>query len=78
MEERTTRLSVLLEKEHRAERLNLCERKVRTDVNEELNNLYTSTRINWVIKSRRMRYTEHATRMGAMRKCWKSICETES
>lgn len=58
-------------KKHRAERLKLRERKMRTDVNkEELNYLYTSTHINWVIKSRRLRYTEHAARMGGMRKCW--------
>jgi len=57
-------------KKHRAERLKLRERKMRTAVNkEELNNLYTSTHINWEIKSRRMRYTEHAARMGGMRKC---------
>ena len=32
--------------------------------NEELNDLYSSTNIVWVIKSRRMRWAEHAARMG--------------
>ena len=65
-------------KKHQAERLKLRERKMRTDVNKkELNNLYMSPYINWPIKSRRMRYTEHAARMGGMGKCWsKSTCET--
>ena len=31
--------------------------------NEELNDLYSSPSIVWVIKSRRMRWTEHVARM---------------
>jgi hypothetical protein len=32
--------------------------------NEELNNLYSSPNIVWVIKSRRMRWAGHVARMG--------------
>jgi hypothetical protein len=32
--------------------------------NEELNNLYCSPNIVWVIKSRRMRWAGHVARMG--------------
>jgi hypothetical protein len=32
--------------------------------NEELNDLYSSANIIWVIKSRRMRWAEHVARMG--------------
>jgi hypothetical protein len=35
--------------------------------NEELNDLYSSTNIIWVIKSRRMRWAGHVARMGAGR-----------
>jgi hypothetical protein len=35
--------------------------------NEELHNLYTSSHIIRVIKSRRMRWTGHVARMGGMR-----------
>ena len=35
--------------------------------NEELNDLYTSPNIVWVIKSRRMRWAEHVARMGEER-----------
>jgi len=35
--------------------------------NEELNDLYSSTSIVWVIKSRRMRWVGHVARMGEER-----------
>jgi len=35
--------------------------------NEELNDLYSSLNIVWVIKSRRMRWAGHVTRMGEER-----------
>ena len=35
--------------------------------NEELNDLYSSLNIVWVIKSRRMRWAGHVARMGEMR-----------
>jgi hypothetical protein len=35
--------------------------------NEELNDLYTSPNIVWVIKSRRMRWAGHVARMGEER-----------
>ena len=35
--------------------------------NEELNDLYSSPNIVWVIKSRRMRWTGHVARMGEER-----------
>ena len=35
--------------------------------NEELNDLYSSLSIVWVIKSRRMRWTGHVARMGEER-----------
>jgi hypothetical protein len=41
--------------------------------NEELHNLYTSRNIVKVIKSRRMRWTEHVSRMGAMRNSFKFL-----
>jgi len=42
--------------------------------NEELNDLYTSPNIVWVIKSRRMRWAGHVTRMGEERGCIGSWC----
>jgi len=36
--------------------------------NEKLRNLYTSSNISRVIKSRRMRWAVHVARMGEMRK----------
>jgi hypothetical protein len=38
--------------------------------NEELHNLYTSPKIIRVIKSRRIRWAEHLTRMGEMRNAY--------
>ena len=37
--------------------------------NEELNDLYSSPSIVWVIKSRRMRWAGHVARMGEERGC---------
>ena len=37
--------------------------------NEELNDLYSSPNIVWVIKSRRMRWAGHVARMGGERGC---------
>jgi hypothetical protein len=37
--------------------------------NEELNGLYCSTNIVWVIKSRRIRWVGHVARMGEKRRC---------
>jgi hypothetical protein len=37
--------------------------------NEELNDLYSSPSILWVIKSRRMRWEGHVARMGKGRGC---------
>ena len=37
--------------------------------NEELNDLYSSPNIVWVIKSRRMRWAGHVARMGEERVC---------
>ena len=37
--------------------------------NEELNDLYSSPNIVWVIKSRRMRWAVHVARMGEERGC---------
>jgi hypothetical protein len=37
--------------------------------NEELHNLYSSPSIIRIIKSRRMRWAGHVTRMGEKRKC---------
>jgi len=37
--------------------------------NEELNELYSSPNIVWVIKSRRMRWAGHVARMGEERGC---------
>ena len=39
----------------------------RTLHNEELNDLYSSPNIVWVIKSRRIRWAEHVARMGERR-----------
>jgi hypothetical protein len=39
--------------------------------NEKLRNLYASTNIIRVIKSRRMRWTGHVTRMGEMKNAYK-------
>jgi hypothetical protein len=36
---------------------------------EELNDLYSSPNILWVIKSRRMRWVGHVARMGEVRGC---------
>jgi hypothetical protein len=41
--------------------------KVILSVNEELNDLYSSPNIVWVIKSRRMRWAGHVARMGEER-----------
>jgi hypothetical protein len=41
--------------------------------NEELHNLYTSPNINKAIKSVRMRWAEHATRMGEMKDVYKIL-----
>ena len=40
--------------------------------NEELNDLYSSPNIVWVIKSRRMRWAGHVTRMGEERRVYGS------
>jgi len=40
--------------------------------NEELNDLYSSPNIGWVIKWRRMRWAGHVARMGEGRGCIKS------
>jgi len=37
--------------------------------NEELNDLYSSSNIVWVIKSRRIRWAGHVARMGEERGC---------
>jgi len=37
----------------------------------QLHNLYVSLNINWMIKSRKMRWTEHVARMGDMRNEYK-------
>ena len=37
--------------------------------NKEINVLYSSSNIVWVIKSRRMRWAGHVARMGEERKC---------
>jgi len=42
-------------------------RKWRKLHNEELNDLYSSHNIVWVIKSRRMSWARHVTRMGQRR-----------
>ena len=42
--------------------------------NEELNDLYCSPNIVWVIKSRRMRWAGHVARMGEERGCIGSWC----
>ena len=39
--------------------------------NEELNDLYSSPSIVWVIKSRRMRWASHVARMGEMRSVYR-------
>jgi hypothetical protein len=41
--------------------------------NEELHNLYSSTSISRVIKSRRMRWAGHAARMGARRNAYRIL-----
>jgi len=43
--------------------------------NEELNDLYPSPNIVWVIKSRRMRWAGHVARMGEERGCIGSCWE---
>jgi len=42
-------------------------REWRKERNEELNDLYSSPNIFWVIKSRGMRWAEHVMRMGERR-----------
>jgi len=42
--------------------------------NEELNDLYCSPNIVWVIKSRRMRWAGHVARMCVERGCIGSCC----
>jgi hypothetical protein len=46
------------------------EEKIRT---EELNDLYSSPNIIWVIKSRRMRWAEHVARMGERRDVYRVL-----
>ena len=41
--------------------------------NEELNDLYSSTNILWVIKSRRMRWAGHVARMGEEREMYRFL-----
>jgi hypothetical protein len=41
--------------------------------NEELNDLYASPNIIWVIKSRRMRWTRHVARMGEGRGAYRIL-----
>ena len=41
--------------------------------NEELNDLYCSPNIVWVIKSRRMRWATHVGRMGESRGAYRSL-----
>jgi hypothetical protein len=41
----------------------------RTLHNEELNDLYSSPNIIWVIKSRRIRWAGHVARMGGKERC---------
>jgi hypothetical protein len=41
--------------------------------NEELNDLYSSPNIIWVIKSRRMRWSGHVTRMGEKRGAYRIL-----
>jgi hypothetical protein len=43
--------------------------------NEELHDLYLSSNIIWVIKSRKMRLTEHVARMGEIINCTKTFAE---
>jgi hypothetical protein len=43
--------------------------------NEELNNLYSSPNIVWVIKSRRMRWAEHVACMGEGRGVYRVLVE---
>ena len=46
--------------------------------NEELNDLYSSPNIVWVIKSRRMRWAGHVARMGEERGvCWVLVGKPE-
>ena len=42
---------------------------LRVNLNEELNDLYSSPNIVWVIKSRRMRWAGCVARMGEERRC---------
>ena len=41
--------------------------------NEELNDLYCSPSIVWVIKSRRMRWARHVARMGEEREVYRVL-----
>jgi len=43
--------------------------------NEELNDLYSSPNIVWVIKSRRMRWAGHVARMGEERGAYRVLVE---
>jgi hypothetical protein len=43
--------------------------------NEELNDLYSSPSIAWVINSRRMRWAEHVARMGECRGVYRVLVE---
>jgi hypothetical protein len=42
--------------------------------NEELHNLYSSTNIIMMIKSRKMRWMGHVARMGEMRNSYNILC----
>jgi hypothetical protein len=41
--------------------------------NKDLNDLYSSSNIIWVIKSRRMRWVEHVARMGEERSAYRIL-----
>jgi hypothetical protein len=45
--------------------------------NEELHNLYSSPNIIRMIKSRRMRWSRHVARMGAKRKSYRILVESQ-
>jgi hypothetical protein len=52
---------------------NKVTRQCRRLYNEELNDLYSSPNIIWVIKSRRMRWAGHAARMGEERGAYRIL-----